>query len=154
MTCPFCQAEVPAASGFCPQCGASTTARAQTVSSGAAAAAPAIQPAAAAAGGLSPNAAAAIAYVTIIPAIIFLVIEPYNHIKLVRFHAVQCIGLAIAAFVISMVLLVIPVIGWILQPLVAIAFLIVWIMCILKASKGEFFKLPFIGDFAEKQANS
>lgn len=154
MTCPSCQAEVPAASVFCPQCGASTTARAQTVSSGAAGAAPALQPTVQSAGGLSPNAAAAIAYVTIIPAIIFLVIEPYNRIKLVRFHAVQCIGLTIVAIAVSLIAALIPVVGWLAQPFISLAFLIVWIMCILKASKGEFFKLPVIGDFAEKQANA
>ena len=30
---------------------------------------------------------------------------------------------------------------------------IVWLLAILKASKGEFYKLPIIGDFSAKQAN-
>jgi uncharacterized membrane protein len=33
-----------------------------------------------------------------------------------------------------------------------IAFFIAWLIAIIKASKGEFFKLPFIGAFAAKQA--
>jgi uncharacterized membrane protein len=32
--------------------------------------------------------------------------------------------------------------------------LAVWIFVILKAAKGEWYKLPIIGDFAEKQAKS
>jgi uncharacterized membrane protein len=36
----------------------------------------------------------------------------------------------------------------------AIALFIGWIMCILKALKGERFKLPFIGDLAAKQAGA
>jgi len=31
---------------------------------------------------------------------------------------------------------------------------IIWLIAIMKASKGEWYKLPFIGDFAEKQARS
>ncbi len=38
--------------------------------------------------------------------------------------------------------------------LVALGMFIVWLMAIIKASKGEWYKLPFIGDFAEKQAHS
>jgi len=29
---------------------------------------------------------------------------------------------------------------------------VVWVMCIIKASQGSAFKLPFIGDFAAQQA--
>ncbi len=39
--------------------------------------------------GLSDNAAGALAYVTIIPAIIFLIVEPYNKNSYIRFHAWQ-----------------------------------------------------------------
>ena len=39
--------------------------------------------------GLSDNAAGALAYVTIIPAIVFLLVEPYNKNSFVRFHAWQ-----------------------------------------------------------------
>ena len=36
----------------------------------------------------------ALAYVTLVPAIIFLIIEPYKNIKFVRFHAFQMISCA------------------------------------------------------------
>lgn len=104
--------------------------------------------------GLSDNAAATIAYLTIIPAIIFLIVEPYNKNSYVRFHSWQSIFLGVAAFAIQIVLSVIPVIGWVIIPFFLIGFLIIWVMCLIKANKGIRWKLPFIGDFAEKQANA
>jgi uncharacterized membrane protein len=128
-------------------------------------AAPATPPVAApTAGGLSETAAAAISYITIIPAIIFLVIEPYNRMRLVKFHAIQCIALHVAwiavwmaTMILSAVLHFIPLVGvlfFFLDMAIAIGFFVAWLLCILKASKGEYYKLPVIGDFAAKQANS
>jgi uncharacterized membrane protein len=102
--------------------------------------------------GLSQNTAAAVAYITIIPAIIFLVIEPYSKNPFIRFHAFQSLGLGILAFAVHMILMVIPIIGWILIPIVGLAFLAVWIYTVLQAYKGVWFKLPVIGAFAEAQA--
>jgi uncharacterized membrane protein len=104
--------------------------------------------------GLSDNAAGALAYVTLIPAIIFLIVEPYNKNSYVRFHSWQSIFLGIAAFAVQIVLSVIPVIGWIIIPFVLVAFLVVWIIVLLKALKGERYKLPVIGPLAEKQAGA
>ena len=39
--------------------------------------------------GLSDNAAGALAYVTFIPAIIFLIVEPYNKNSYIKFHSWQ-----------------------------------------------------------------
>jgi uncharacterized membrane protein len=112
--------------------------------------------------GLSPTAAAALAYVTIIPAIIFLVMDPYKRIALVRFHSLQCLFFAAAAFVIDIVAVIIlhilshiPVLGCaviLLWPLIGLAYLGAWILCVFKASKGEYFKLPIIGDLALKMS--
>jgi uncharacterized membrane protein len=137
MLCPSCNAET-GSSAFCPHCGANTA-------TGAPAAA--AQPS-----GLSETAAGAIAYITIIPAIIFLAMEPYNRSSFVRFHAWQSIFFGIAAFAVHLILAVIPIIGWLLMVPVGLAFLILWIIVIIKASKGERFKIPFIGNFAEQQA--
>ena len=115
---------------------------------------PNYQAAAAPAEGLSDTAAGALAYITIIPAIIFLVMEPYNKSKFVRFHAFQCIFLVLAAIVADVVLGFIPIIGWILLPFVGLATLVAAIICLLKANQGQKFKLPIIGDFAEKQADA
>lgn len=104
--------------------------------------------------GLSDTAAGALAYVTFIPAIIFLVVEPYNRNPFVRFHSWQSIFLGIAAFAIDMILTVIPVVGWMILPFAGLAFLIIWVIVLLKALKGERFKLPLIGALAEKQAGA
>jgi len=113
---------------------------------------PATQPAQS---GLSDTAAGALAYVTIIPAIVFLVVAPYNSNSFVRFHSWQSIFLGIAAFVVDTVCSFIPILGWfVLLPLCMIGFLVLWIMAILKALKGERFKIPVIGKFAEQQAGA
>jgi len=103
--------------------------------------------------GISDNTAGLLAYITFIPAIIFLVTAPYNTNKFVRFHSFQSIGLAVVSVAAS-VLWSIPVLGWIAAPLLHLAIFIGWIVCLIKASQGQKFKLPLIGDFAEKQANA
>ncbi len=65
--------------------------------------------------GLSDNAAGALAYVTVIPAIIFLIVEPYNKNPYIKFHAWQSIFLGIAAFAISFIN-IIPILGQIDLP--------------------------------------
>ena len=102
--------------------------------------------------GLSSNAAGALAYVTIIPAIIFLLVDPYNKNPYVRFHSWQSIFLGIAMFAVDMVLSFIPIVGWIIIPFAMLGFLVLWVICLLKALKGERFKLPFAGDIADQRA--
>jgi uncharacterized membrane protein len=104
--------------------------------------------------GLSDNAAGALAYVTIIPSIIFLVIEPYNRNPFIKFHCWQNIFLCIACVVIDLLLAFIPFVGWILLPLVGLGILAIWIMCVVKAYQGQKLVLPLIGPLAEKQANA
>jgi uncharacterized membrane protein len=55
-------------------------------------------------------------------------------------------------FVIYLILWLIPVIGWIINIFVAIAMFILWILLMYKAYQGKKFKLPIVGNFAEKQA--
>ena len=102
-------------------------------------------------GGLTDTNACGLAYVTIIPAIIFLVVAPYNQKPLIRFHAWQSIFLNIAWFAIS-IIAIIPILGWLVFAVGSLILFVAWIMVLLKALKGERYKLPFIGDLAEKQA--
>jgi uncharacterized membrane protein len=46
--------------------------------------------------GLSDNVAGGLAYITIIPAIVFLIVEPFKRSSYVRFHAWQSIFLFVA----------------------------------------------------------
>jgi len=104
-------------------------------------------PSAAPAEGLSDTAAGALAYVTIIPAIIFLVMAPYNTKPFVRFHSFQSVGFFILWFAACFVIWI-PFLGW----AVGLALIVCWVLCILKASQGSYLKLPIISDFAAKQS--
>ena len=101
--------------------------------------------------GMEPNLAALLSYVVgIITGVIFFLIEKEN--KFVRFHAMQSI-LTFGFFLIAnAVLAFIPVIGWSLMPILGIVQLIVWILLMVKSYQGEKFKLPIVGDMAEKNA--
>jgi uncharacterized membrane protein len=105
----------------------------------------------AAGAGLSDNTACALAYLTFIPAIIFLVLAPYNQKPVIRFHAIQELGLTLIGVCLHLIL-VIPILGWLVYVVGGIALLVVWVLCILKASQGSVFKLPLIGNFAAEQS--
>ncbi len=111
-------------------------------------------------GGMTDNVAGMLAYITIIPAIIFLVMEPYNKRRFIRFHAFQSVffGVAwIALWIALSIVGMIPFLGWatlLLWPLIGLGGLIVWVILLIKANQGQMFKLPIIGDMAEKQANA
>ena len=135
---------MPAGAAACPSCAGGTQTAATT----------------APAAGLTDNVAGMLSYL-LIPAIVFLVLEPYSKRRFIRFHAFQCIFLCIALFVLGIALSIlwhIPVLGWLvlflLWPLFSLAELILWIILLLKAYQGQMWKLPVIGDMAEKQANA
>jgi uncharacterized membrane protein len=114
----------------------------------------------AAAGGMTDNVAGMLAYITIIPAIIFLVMEPYNKNRFIRFHSWQCLFFAGALFVLHFGLSIftfvpfMAVITFPLHLLVTIGGFVLWIILLMKANQGQMYKLPVIGDLAEKQANA
>ena len=144
--CPNCGA--PADGQFCAQCGATVNVAANPVPTT----------------GMSENVVAALCYLlTVVTGILFLILEPYNRNRNVRFHAFQAIFFGIATVVawvilitLSTILLHIPILGWILSFLLwsalAIGALICWLMLMYKAYNNERFLLPFIGPLAEKQA--
>lgn len=110
--------------------------------------------------GLTDSAAGSIAYLTLIPAIVFLIVEPYNKNPYVRFHSWQSIFLCVAAFVINVILTFVfafafvfmPFLHLLFWPLVQLCWLAVWLICVVNAYNGKMFKLPLIGSLAEQQA--
>lgn len=110
--------------------------------------------------GLSDNAACGLAYLTFIPAIIFLVVAPYNTNPNVKFHSWQSIFLAVAWFIVWIALVIIGVIPFvnfldvILFPLVGLAFFILWLIVMIQAFQGKRFTIPVLGAYAAKQAGS
>jgi uncharacterized membrane protein len=140
---------------FCNMCGTQIADGATTCAacSGRAAAPPAVP-----ASGLADNVAGMLAYFTIIPAIVFLVLEPYNRSRFVRFHAWQSVFFNVAWWILWFglrVLVHIPFLGFLtllMWPLVGLGGFIVWIILVLKANQNQMFKLPVIGDLAQQQA--
>src|SRR5512146_1021066 len=97
--CSACGAQNPDNATFCSQCGKAIP---QPPGAPAATVPTAAAPAAAAAASTN-SAAGAIAYLTFIPALILLLIEPYNRDRFVRFHAWQEIWLTVVAIVLRVV---------------------------------------------------
>lgn len=147
--CPNCGAQIQDNSTFCGSCGKSVNAAAPT---GYAAAQTPV-----ANGGMADNVAGLLAYL-FIPAIIFLLVEPYKKSRFVRFHSFQCLFFAIAWFVLwfllTIVTSVVGVFMFFLYPIISLAGLALGIFLMIKAYQGQIFKLPMIGDLAEKQANA
>lgn len=86
----------------------------------------------------------------IIPILFFipLVTEEGKKSPFAKFHANQQLNLLLAAVIINIVGGVIPFLGWfIILPLGAIFLLVIAIMGIVNAAKGEMKELPFIGGF-------
>jgi uncharacterized membrane protein len=109
--------------------------------------------------GLSENAACALAYVTFIPAIIFLATAPYNQNPKIKFHSWQSICLFIASVVVRVAVgMMYPIIGWaitsMLSLVVSLGLLALWLLVVISAINGKAFKIPVIAAFAEKQAGT
>src|SRR5580704_15197687 len=152
IACPDCAAAMPDTAAFCPGCGRGMAAALQS---------PPVR-VEGNVGALPQTIAGALAYCTIIPAIVFLLVDPYRKNRFVRFHSFQCIGLWVAALVIGaalrvagFVLFFIPVLGHLLVLLlsmvVGLGLVVSWVVLVVKALQGEMLKLPVIGEFAEQQ---
>ncbi|HEX3249269.1 MAG TPA: DUF4870 domain-containing protein [Pyrinomonadaceae bacterium] len=118
--------------------------------------------------GLDENVASLLAYVFgLVSGLIFFLIEKDS--RLVRFHGMQSTLLAgvfwvgeivlwilsaVIVLIISQVSGLLGTLVWALLSLLGfvlfIGALIGWVMCMIKAYQGQYFKLPFLGNFAEK----
>jgi len=121
--------------------------------------------------GLDENIAALLSYVFgWISGLIFFLMEKSS--RLVRFHAMQSIlfnvGAAVVAIVLGIVIsILVLILGQVSGALAGIASILsflfwlvfglailgVWVLCLIKAYNRQMYKLPFIGDMAEKFAN-
>jgi len=130
-------------------------------------------PVSAAGAGMSSNVAGLLTYILgFITGIVFLVLEPYNKDKFVRFHAFQSIFFNVVMIGFWMVWTILSVIMWaigfrilgytigglistlmsLVNLVVFLAFLITWIFLMFKAYNNQRFELPVIGKLAAKQA--
>jgi len=129
---------------------------------------PPVQTATKSSTGLDENIAALLSYVFgWVSGLIFFLIEKDS--RLVRFHAMQSILLNVTFIVIlialyiawAVVVIVLGMVSDVLAPIggllfgllilvFCIAIVIAWVMCLIKAYGQQYFKLPIIGNFAEK----
>ncbi len=113
--------------------------------------------------GLDPNVAATLSYALLwITGLIFYLIEKDN--RYVRFHALQSIFFSIAVLVVfgglgaflalfqdvPVVNIIMGTLGSLVSFLLRIAVFAVWIMLMVRAYRGERYKLPVVGDMAEQ----
>ena len=115
--------------------------------------------------GMDPKVAGLLCYLFgWVSGLIFYLIEKDD--KSIRFHALQSILLSVAIFVVWVgIIIVFSIIALIpgvnlalvvLSPLVFLVFgigiLVIWIMLMVRAYQGEMWKLPVIGNIAERNA--
>lgn len=137
MFCPKCGAENPEGAKFCSKCGAELGVSAKPSETSV---------------GLSANVAGLLCYVLgWISGIVFLVIEKRN--KFVKFHAWQSIMTFGVLTVASLVLGWIPIIGLVFGWIIGILGLVLWIVLMIQAGTGKMWKLPWVGNWAERQAS-
>jgi uncharacterized membrane protein len=157
--CSKCGSAVADGASFCSACGAPVSTPGNPAVPPVAAV-----PAGAASAGVRSNVAAALCYVLcFITVIIFLVVDPYKNDRFVRFHAFQAIGFSIVALVLQIVWRMIVSIGFLsfgfLNAIFGLvgfviwtAIVVYWVYLMYKAFNNETYMIPYIGEWAFKQA--
>ncbi|UCF79869.1 MAG: DUF4870 domain-containing protein [Candidatus Eiseniibacteriota bacterium] len=102
--------------------------------------------------GLRENSAGLLCYILgWVTGLIFLALERDS--KFVKFHAMQSLVVFLFLSAVAVLVPVIPIIGWFVSILAWPVGFVVWILMMYKAYKGEMYKLPVAGDFAERYVN-
>lgn len=162
--CSNCGADVQ--DKFCSRCGAANPLFSAGAAAGVPLPPPPPPPAGAAAGELPENLACALAYAFgPLSGVLLLVLEPYSVNMRIRFHAMQSLFVSGTIFIlwfalllVSAILLIVPLAGAILGSLLlaifGLAVLALWVKLMVSAYQGQMWKVPYLGDLAEKQAYS
>ena len=106
-------------------------------------------------GGFDEKQIGLLAYITPVPALALLLIEPYSRNSFVRFHCYQCLLLTLASFVLTPLTLTLSFVyfGGLLSNLVHLLITAAWVWAAYMAWKGERWQVPIIGVFARRQAD-
>lgn len=103
--------------------------------------------------GLDVKLAGALAYLgAFVTGILLLVVEKDS--PFVRFHAMQSTITFLIVVAVNMVLGSIPILGWLVLVFLFPVEVFLWLFLMYKAYSGERYKLPSIGDLAEKQVGT
>jgi uncharacterized membrane protein len=163
--CPNCGSQVEGK--FCAKCGSPVTGGTGPVPGPTPDPAPGPTPGGGAtpvlsAPGLDENLASALCYLLwVVGGVLFLVLEPYNKNKTIRFHAFQAIFFWIAVLVIWICVGVVSTVFYtahmgfiasLLRDVVSLGILVVWLLLMYKAYNRQKWVLPIVGPLAEKQA--
>ena len=108
--------------------------------------------------GMQPNVEAGLSYLFgWITGLIFFLVEKQN--RFVRFHAMQSIlffgGLTVIEFILRFISNV-PLLGFfagLVWAVLGIIGFVGWILLLINGFQGKYFKLPIVGDYAERYAN-
>ena len=101
--------------------------------------------------GIKPNVAGLLAYLLgFVTGLIFILIEKGN--KFVRFHAMQSIVVFGGIFIVQWFVSFVPGVGAIVSGLLSILAVVLWVVLMVKAYQGERYKLPWVGEIAEKNS--
>ncbi|MEF2966208.1 hypothetical protein V3851_10235 [Paenibacillus sp. M1] len=102
--------------------------------------------------GLYENVAGFLCYLfAFVGGVVFLAIERRS--RFVLFHALQSVVLFGGLMVCHALVNFLPIIGVVVNLLLTLLGLVLWFVLMLAALQGKWLKLPWIGDFAEKQLN-
>ncbi|MEJ2007109.1 MAG: zinc-ribbon domain-containing protein [Acidobacteriota bacterium] len=155
-TCTKCGAALAKDAVFCSSCGSPARAGVGTSQPGAA---PGVS-----LPGIAPNVAGLLCYLLWpVAFIFFLLFGPYNKDRFVRFHAFQAlflglvaIGVGFALSIMTSILALIPLVGWIVDSLAWLVYglglLGLAIFLMYKAYNGERYRAPIIGEWAAQRA--
>jgi uncharacterized membrane protein len=160
-TCPSCGRLVPDSARFCPDCGwiipgtAPVPAPTDAAPATDDAAAEVQQAVGTTVSGVPENVAGVLAYF-IVPAIAFLLLQPFKRNRFIRFHSIQCL-LTVGMLILLQIALVLlgkpmPLLVLSLYGLLILAGLTLWLLLLYKAYQHEMFKLPVLGDIARNWA--
>ena len=103
---------------------------------------------AASASRIAPHLAGALAYAgwAVTGVAVYLLTDRRE--RFVRFHALQSILLTVALGIVTGAVFAVPLVGRALFTMAASGFVLVWLLAMRKAFRGERYPLPFIGEIA------
>ncbi len=113
---------------------------------------------------MDPKVSAGLSYLITIVGLIFFFIEKQN--RFVRFHALQAVLLVVSSFVLFFVIFFVGIalafvnsnLGGLILGLgylvITVGLFVGWLIGMINAFQGKYFKLPVIGDLAERWSSS